>query len=227
MGKSYSRRGFLGTALTAGLLPILRGAAHSGSALPKRLVAGTRVLEVSGRPANVFGLIGPNGRPGIRLAAGERFRVDLVNQAGARTIVHWHGQVPPWAQDGFPWPETPPIADGAVQAYDFAPISGTYWMHSHHGLQEQRLMTAPLIVQDVAEIGEDRQEIVLMLHDFTFRPPEEVLAGLTGASAAATEAIVLRAQEAPDSKSADNAPEPRVAGMAPKMGKSGMTMPGS
>jgi FtsP/CotA-like multicopper oxidase with cupredoxin domain len=227
MGKSYSRRGFLGTALTAGLLPILRGAAHSGSALPKRLVAGTRVLEVSGRPANVFGLIGPNGRPGIRLAAGERFRVDLVNQAGARTIVHWHGQVPPWAQDGFPWPETPPIADGAVQAYDFAPISGTYWMHSHHGLQEQRLMTAPLIVQDVAEIGEDRQEIVLMLHDFTFRPPEEVLAGLTGASAAATEAMVLSAQEAPDSKSADNAPEPRVAGMAPKMGKSGMTMPGS
>jgi len=227
MGKSYSRRGLLGTALTVGVLPILPGTARSVPTLPKRLVAGTRVLEVRGRPANVFGLIGPNGRPGIHLAAGERFRVDLVNQAGVRTIVHWHGQVPSWTQDGFPWPETPPIANGAVQAYDYAPISGTYWMHSHHGLQEQRLMTAPLIVEDVAELGEDRQVVVLMLHDFTFRAPEEVLADLTGTSAAATEAMVLRAQEAPGSERAGIAPEPRMADMganAAGMGKSGMAM---
>jgi hypothetical protein len=32
-------------------------------------------------------------------------------------------------------------------------------------------------------LREDRQEIVLMLHDFTFRSPEEVLAGLTGTHA--------------------------------------------
>ena len=229
MGKPYSRRCILGAALAAGALPILPGAARSAAALPKRLVAGTRVLEVNGRPATVFGLIGPNARPGIRLAVGERFRVDLLNQAGTRTIVHWHGQVPPWTQDGFPWPETPPIADGVVQAYDYAPISGTYWMHSHHGLQEQRLMTAPLIVQDPAELREDRQEVVLMLHDFTFRAPEEVLAELIGASTAATEATVRRAQEAPDSKDAGNTPEQRMAGTAAttEKGMSGMAMPGA
>jgi FtsP/CotA-like multicopper oxidase with cupredoxin domain len=86
---------------------------------PKRLVAGTRVLEVNGRPAKVFGLTGPDGRPGIRLAAGERFRVELANETGTRTLVHWHGQLPPWTQDGFPWPQTPPITNGAVQSYDF------------------------------------------------------------------------------------------------------------
>jgi FtsP/CotA-like multicopper oxidase with cupredoxin domain len=53
-------------------------------------------------------------------------------------------------------------------------------MHSHVCMQEQVLMTAPLIVEDEMALREDRQEIVLMLHDFTFRSPEEVLAGLTG-----------------------------------------------
>src|SRR6202162_3583985 len=83
---------------------------------------------------------GGDGRPGIRLRAHERFRVDLANQSSKQALVHWHGQLPPWTQDGFPWPETPPLAHGAVQSYDYAPISGTYWMHSHQGMQEQVLM---------------------------------------------------------------------------------------
>ena len=229
MSKPYSRRDFLGAALAAGVLPILPGSVRAASPVPKRLVAGTRVLEVNGRPAKVFGLIGPDGRPGIRLAPGERFRMDLVNQAGTRTIVHWHGQLPPWMQDGFPWPQTPPIANGAVQAYDYAPIPGTYWMHSHHGLQEQSLLTAPLIVHDAAELREDRQEVVLMLHDFTFRTPGEVLAGLTGTSVAAAQAIVQAAEDSPGRKGDSHAPEPRMAGMAadaPSMAMPGMTMSG-
>src|SRR2546427_8653946 len=103
MNGRYSRRDFLGPALGAGLLPFLPGAAHAASAVPKRLSAGTRMLEVNGRSAKVFGLVGPDGRPGIRLATDERFRVELANEAGTRTIVHWHGQLPPWTQDGFPW----------------------------------------------------------------------------------------------------------------------------
>src|SRR5258707_11691548 len=194
MNKSFSRRRFLRTALAASVLPILSNAARGAPPAPKRLVAGTRVLEVNGQPANVFGLTGPGGRPGIRLAAGERFRVDLVNESGARTLVHWHGQLPPWTQDGFPWPQTPPITNGAVQAYDYAPISGTYWMHSHYDMQEQSLMTAPLIVHSAAELHEDRQEVVLMLHDFTFRTPQEVLAGLTGTSVAAAQAMAQQSE---------------------------------
>jgi FtsP/CotA-like multicopper oxidase with cupredoxin domain len=51
-------------------------------------------------------------------------------------------------------------------------------MHSHHGLQEQRLMAAPLIVRDPTEAGVDMQEVVVLFHDFTFRDPNEVLAEL-------------------------------------------------
>ena len=214
MSKLYSRRDFLRAALASGVLPILPRFVRAASPVPKRLIAGTRVLEVNGRPAKVFGLTGPDGRPGIRLAPGERFRVDLVNQSGTRTLVHWHGQLPPWTQDGFPWPQTPPIANGLVQTYDYSPIPGTYWMHSHHGLQEQRLMAAPLIVHDDAELREDRQEVVVMLHDFTFRAPDEVLATLTGTSVDAARAMAQRAEETAGRKGATHAPEPRTAGMA-------------
>jgi FtsP/CotA-like multicopper oxidase with cupredoxin domain len=147
-----------------------------------RLTAGTRTLVVNGEPVKVFGLIGPNGNPGITLSPGERFHVDLVNQAGTSTLVHWHGQLPPWRQDGFPWPQTPPIPAGDTQSYDYAPIAGTYWMHSHQGMQEQSLMTAPLIVHSAEDMRADQQEVVLMLHDFSFRTPEELLAGLTKSS---------------------------------------------
>jgi FtsP/CotA-like multicopper oxidase with cupredoxin domain len=165
-------------------LPTMRAAAAPETRTAKLLLtAGTRTLAVNGKPARVFGLFGPNGKPGITLSPGERFQVDLVNQADTSTIVHWHGQLPPWRQDGFPWPQTPPIPSGDTHSYDYAPIAGTYWMHSHQGMQEQSLMTAPLIVHSAEDMRADRQEVVLMLHDFSFRTPGELLAGLTKSNA--------------------------------------------
>src|SRR5246500_3617666 len=225
MSETFSRRRFLSTALVASMLPILPGEVRASPSASKRLVATTRTLEVNGRSAKVFGLEGPDGRQGIRLAAGERFQVELANESGTRTLVHWHGQLPPWTQDGFPWPQTPPIAEGAVQAYDYAPIPGTYWMHSHHEMQEQNLMTAPLIVRTTAELRQDRQEVVLMLHDFTFRTPEEVLAGLAGTSAATAQAMAQKM--APARTVGSNAPQASMSSMAadaPDTGTLGMDM---
>src|SRR5258707_4764025 len=111
----------------AGTIPFLTkepaAAATEPHAAGLRLTAGTRTLAVNGKPARVFGLIGPNGNPGI--SPGERFHVDLVNQAGTSTIVHWHGQLPPWRQDGFPWLPTPPIPAGDTHSYAYAPLAGT------------------------------------------------------------------------------------------------------
>jgi FtsP/CotA-like multicopper oxidase with cupredoxin domain len=167
----------------AGTIPLLTSARAAAAPEPRnaalRLTAGTRTLAVNGKPARVFSLAGPDGKPGLTLSPGERFKVDLENQAGTSTLVHWHGQLPPWKQDGFPWPQTPPIPEGDTQSYDYAPIAGTYWMHSHHGMQEQKLMTAPLIVRSAEDMRADRQEVVLILHDFSFRTPDELLAGLT------------------------------------------------
>src|SRR6267142_2240360 len=185
-GRLTRRQILAASVAIAGTIPFLTkepaAAATEPHAAGLRLTAGTRTLAVNGKPARVFGLIGPNGKPGITLSPGERFHVDLVNQAGTSTIMHWHGQLPPWKQDGFPWPQTPPIPEGGTRSYDYAPIAGTYWMHSHQGMQEQSLMSAPLIVRNAEDLRADRQDVVLMLHDFSFRTPDELLAGLTKAS---------------------------------------------
>src|SRR3981189_1652392 len=168
---------------TAAAMPFLTkaeaAAAPESRAAVLRLTAGTRTLAVNGKPARGFGLTGPNGNPGITLSPGERFHVDLINQTETSTIIHWHGQLPPWRRDGFPWPQTPPIPAGDTHSYDYAPIAGTYWMHSHRGMQEQSLMTAPLIVRSAEDLRADRQEVVLMLHDFSFQTPDALLAALT------------------------------------------------
>jgi FtsP/CotA-like multicopper oxidase with cupredoxin domain len=173
--KPTRREILIGIAGTATLAAMPRAQAQPASLL----TATTRSLEVNGKAVGAFALVGPDGQPGITLAPGERFAVRLENQAGVPTIVHWHGQLPDWKQDGFPWPETPPIAPGSSHSYDYMPITGTYWMHSHHELQEQRLMTAPLIIHDQASAAADVQEVVMMLHDFSFTSPDELLAKLT------------------------------------------------
>ena len=176
-----SRRGLLG-ASTAGIVAVsLRPRAFAASP-PLRLTAGRRTLEVNGKSASVFGITGPDGTPGVVLDPSQRFAVTLANQAGEDTIVHWHGQTPPYLQDGVVETGGTLIANGADQAYDFVARPGTHWMHSHHGLQEQMLMAAPLIVRTAEDVRVDAQEVTVLLHDFTFRDPAEILAELGGHS---------------------------------------------
>src|SRR3981189_3022111 len=114
-----TRRQILASSVAmAAAIPKDRAAAAPESRTAElRLTAGTRTLAVDGKAARVFGLIGPNGNPGITLSPGERFHVYLVNQAAPPTIIHWHGQLPPWKQDGFPWPQTSPIPAGDMHSY--------------------------------------------------------------------------------------------------------------
>lgn len=173
-----NRRIFLkGTVASAAALPLSPPltwpALASAQARVLRIVR--RTIEVNGRAASVFGLQQPDGTPGIRLGASDPFDVVVRNETEEPTIVHWHGLTPPWPSDGVPDAPLPMIAAGAERAFDF-PLGkpGTYWMHAHT-LQEQALLAAPLIVTDPADDGRDEQEIVVLLHDFSFSTPEELL----------------------------------------------------
>jgi len=178
----FTRRQFLASTAAIGA-----ASATSGLLMPSRALAEvptlirveTRTIEVKGQPATVFGIAQPDGTRGIYTTAGERFRVLLENSINEATLIHWHGLTPPMGQDGVPDLSQPPLEPGGRYDYDFhLARPGTNWMHSHLGLQEQRLMAAPLIVRDPAEYDEDVQEVVVMFHDFTFRDPADILAEL-------------------------------------------------
>lgn len=175
MVMSVNRRSLLAAAAA---VPFLKNPARA-EAQPILLRAGTRIIEVNGKPAKVFSLTGPSGQPGLQFTLGDRFRVRLSNETGGDTLIHWHGMTPPSEQDGVPMVSQPLLSPGGSYDYDFAIArSGTHWMHSHVGLQEQRLLAAPLIVHETAEPVFDEAEHVVLLHDFTFRDPGEILAEL-------------------------------------------------
>jgi FtsP/CotA-like multicopper oxidase with cupredoxin domain len=137
-----------------------------------------RSVEVNGKAASVFGIRQPDGTLGITTEVGRPFRVRVENKIGQPSLIHWHGLTPPWRQDGVPGISGPPIPPGDSADYDFPlRFGGTFWMHSHEGLQEQSLMVAPLIIRDDRD-RRGEQEIVVMLNDFSFTPPEQIFEGL-------------------------------------------------
>ncbi len=177
-----NRREFSKTLLAGGALaPFLPGPfapAHAAETAALKLSVLSRNIEVNGRAAKVFGLTGPDGKPGLTLTAGEVATVDLNNELSEETMVHWHGLTPAWAMDGVPGLPLPLLKAGEQRRYELpAGNPGTHWMHAHT-LQEQNLLAAPLIVHGKDDLARDEQEVVVLLHDFSFTPAEELLARL-------------------------------------------------
>lgn len=174
-----SRRGFLAASAAAFASAHLSRPGYAETAVPRALSATTRTLDINGRAATVFGLAGPGGQ-GLVFDPGQSFRVDLTNDLDVGTIIHWHGQIPPNAQDGVPDIPRPVLVPGETRSYDFQPRPGTHWMHSHVPIQEMQLLAAPLIVRTSEDLTADRQEVTLFLHDFSFTPAEEILGEIIG-----------------------------------------------
>jgi FtsP/CotA-like multicopper oxidase with cupredoxin domain len=169
------RRKFLAATAAAVCFP------QAALARQNTLTIQSRVLDVKGRAATVFGVLNSFGKPGLKLVYGEGFDAHVSNTLNEKTLLHWHGLLPPVTMDGTPMLSGPMLEVGETRRFVFDQLeTGTHWMHSHVGLQEQKLLAAPLIIKEKGEALFDEQEHVIMLHDFTFREPEEILLGLQG-----------------------------------------------
>jgi len=165
------------------LLPLfvcyLIGDALGGASEPVRLFVKEVPLKVLGKEVNVIAIEQADGTQGYSPEKSDGFHVEVVNQLKVPTSIHWHGLILPNLMDGVPFVTQDPIPPGKSFRYDF-PLkqSGTYWMHSHYGLQEQLYNSAPLVIWTPEERAKAERQIVVMLSDFSFTPPEQILKGL-------------------------------------------------
>ena len=116
--------------------------------------------------------------PVLRFREGDTARIRLHNQLPREsTSLHWHGLLVPNIADGVPRLTTPMIPAGESYTYEF-PVkqSGTYWYHSHSGLQEQRGLFGAIVIEPKGgeRVHADR-DYVLVLSDWTNENPNEVM----------------------------------------------------
>lgn len=179
-----SRREFLGAvALGAGAValggcnlldekPRRIPAAGSPGSGPGRTVgydleAAPAELEIGGRGVRTWAYNGGLTGPEIRVKRGDTLRVRVSNRLPEDTTIHWHGLPVPNDMDGVPDVTQPPIRSGENFTYEFeVPVSGTYLYHSHAGLQLDRALYGPLIVEPENERLSYDREYTLLLDDW-------------------------------------------------------------
>lgn len=140
-------------------------------------------LQVSAHEIELFGhkiqaLLAGGTWPGttIRYQRGDRFRVLVENVLDQPTCLHWHGLVDPNLQDGVPNITQAPIEPGEALYYEFdLKQAGTFWYHSHFGLQEQQGLGGPLIIEDPDEPHAYDDDLVVMLGDVIDIPVADVI----------------------------------------------------
>lgn len=161
-----------------GLLALVFASAVSAATVDYDLTVAEQVLSPAGKQVRVLSLNGGIPGPTLRFREGDVARIRVHNQLQKETTsIHWHGLLLPNAQDGVPYLTTPPIQPGATHTFEF-PLthSGTYWYHSHTGLQEQRGVYGSIVVEPKG--GEPQRadrEHVLVLSDWTNENPQEVM----------------------------------------------------
>ncbi|MEC3974397.1 multicopper oxidase family protein [Amycolatopsis sp. H20-H5] len=118
----------------------------------------------------------------IRAKRGDLVRVQVHNALPQETSLHWHGLALRNDMDGVPGLTQDAVKPGGSYKYEFTvPDAGTYWFHPHVGVQLDRGLYAPLIVDDPSEPGDYDQEVVIVLDDWldgTGQTPDAVYQNL-------------------------------------------------
>ncbi len=141
-----------------------------------KLTIGHAAITIDGRKGHAVAINGMVPGPLIRLKEGTTVRLSVTNTLNEDTSIHWHGLLVPFEMDGVPGVSFPGIKAGETFTYEF-PVkqSGTYWYHSHSGLQEQEGHYAPIIVDPASPDPVDFDlEHVVVLSDYTFIHPHRV-----------------------------------------------------
>ncbi len=156
--------------------------AHRGLAMLHgphfELVIAHQAMTLEGHRTQATTINGCLPAPVLRWREKDTVTLAVTNRLKEPTSIHWHGILLPNAMDGVPGLTFAGIAPGETFTYRI-PVSqsGTYWYHSHSGLQQQSGHYGPLIIDPAGPdpIAYDREHVVF-LSDWTFMRPERLFA---------------------------------------------------
>ncbi|WP_168453375.1 copper resistance system multicopper oxidase [Sphingopyxis microcysteis] len=146
----------------------------SGEDITLRIARQT--LRVDGKVSRAIGINGTIPGPLVRLKEGQQARLTVVNDLDEESSIHWHGLILPFHMDGVPGVSFPGIKARSTFVYEFPVVqAGTYWYHSHSGLQEQLGHYGPIVIdpKDADPIGYDREHVIV-LSDHSRLSPEAI-----------------------------------------------------
>ncbi len=163
--------------------PVSRGIARpipalSGDTISLRVAH--EMVRVDGRQAHVIAMNGTVPAPLLRLREGQTVRIKVDNALDEETSLHWHGLLVPFQMDGVPGLSFPGIPARSSFTYEFPIVqSGTYWYHSHSGLQEAMGHYGPIVIDPIGmdPIVCDREHVI-MFSDHSFVHPHTLFAKL-------------------------------------------------
>ncbi|MGV9854253.1 multicopper oxidase family protein [Streptomyces sp. NPDC003442] len=132
-----------------------------------RLTATATTLDIGARKVTSWAYEDQVPGREIRVTAGDTIALTLANNLPQPTTLHWHGVRLRNDMDGVPGVTQRPIKTGAAYDYRFTAFyPGTYWIHPHSGVQLDRGLYAPLIVEDPKEPLTYDKEWVVVLDDW-------------------------------------------------------------
>ncbi len=138
-------------------------------------------IDVAGRPQDAMTINGGIPGPVLRFTEGEDLTINVTNKMDVDTSIHWHGLILPYQQDGVPGISFPGIKPGETFTYTFpAQQSGTYWYHSHSGLQEQSGIYGSIIIDPKTRepFRYDREYVVVLSDWHKTDTPKTILSNL-------------------------------------------------
>jgi CopA family copper-resistance protein len=170
-----------GGAAISSLLPSWALSASPGilSTLPTlsgediKLTIGHTPITIDGKQSHAVTINGTVPGPLLRLKEGQRVRIAVTNTLDEDTSIHWHGLLVPFQMDGVPGVSFPGIPPGQTFVYEFPVIqSGTYWYHSHSGLQEAEGHYAPIVIEpaDADPVTADREHVIVLADHSEMHP---------------------------------------------------------
>ncbi|KQT35439.1 copper-binding protein [Sphingomonas sp. Leaf412] len=130
-----------------------------------RLRIAHRMMTIDGKESHAIAVNGTVPAPLIRLREGQNVRLHVENALDEDSSIHWHGLIVPFHMDGVPGVSFPGIAPRSTFTYEFPIVqSGTYWYHSHSGLQEQLGHYGPIVIdpRGTDPIASDREHVIVL-----------------------------------------------------------------